>query len=55
MNTDTKLHLIEILIVGAPMWYGVIRLLSLMKDFPPHRHVPPDKIIYPRGMNPDDK
>jgi hypothetical protein len=51
MSTDTLLHILEIFIIGAPLWWGVIRLVSIMRDFPPHLH-DNGNIIYPKGYEP---
>lgn len=51
MNTDTLLHIVEILVIGAPLWWSVIRLVSIMKDFPPHLH-DNESIRYPKGFEP---
>lgn len=51
MTLDNLLHVFEIVVVGAPLWWGAIRVASLLKDFPPHRHVGRE-IIYPKGYLP---
>jgi len=51
MSTDNILHIVEIVIIGAPIWYGAVRLSSIMKDFPPHRH-DNGHILYPKGYEP---
>jgi hypothetical protein len=51
MTTDTLLHLAEIFIIGAPLWWSAIRLASILRDFPPHRH-DNGHIIYPKGYEP---
>jgi hypothetical protein len=37
--------------VAAPVLWGAARLRSIMKDFPPHRHLN-GKIMYPAGYAP---
>ena len=51
MNADNVLHIIEIVVIGAPLWWSAIRLASILKDFPPHRHQNGD-ILYPKGYEP---
>ena len=51
MSTDVILHLIEIVFVGAPLWYGVSRFIVVLKEYPPHRHIN-GKVEFPRGMEP---
>ena len=51
MTTDNMLHIAEILVIGAPLWWGAIRLASIFKDFPPHRHTN-GHIFYPKGYEP---
>lgn len=51
MTTDNLLHIAEILVIGAPLWWSAIRLASILKDFPPHRH-DNGNIIYPKGYEP---
>lgn len=51
MSLDTLLHLAEIIVVGAPLWWGAFRIASILRDFPPHRHVGRD-ILYPKGYGP---
>ena len=48
---DNLLHVIEIVVLGAPIWWGAIRLSSIMRDFPPHRH-DNGNILYPKGYEP---
>jgi hypothetical protein len=55
MTREEWFHLVEILIllfgVAAPILYTAIRLHSLMKDFPMHKHVN-GKVLYPKGYEP---
>ena len=51
MSFDNFLHVVEILVLGAPLWWSAFRLASLFKDFPPHRH-DNGHIIYPKGYEP---
>ena len=37
--------------VAAPMIWSAMRLRSILKDFPPHRHVN-GKVFYPAGYAP---
>lgn len=39
--------------VAAPIVWSSMRLRSLLKDFPPHRHIA-GRIIYPSGYEPTD-
>lgn len=56
MNLDNALHIVEIIVIGTPIWYGAIRLSILLREFPLHLHeysregVP--SIRYPRGYEP---
>lgn len=51
MSADNLLHIIEIVVIGAPLWWSVFRLASILRDFPPHRH-DNGHIIYPKGYEP---
>ena len=57
MNTELWFHGIEIAVmlfgVALPMIWGVVRITSLLKDFPPHRHLN-GKIVYPAGYQPTE-
>ncbi len=39
--------------VAAPIVWSAFRLRSLLKDFPPHRHLN-GKILYPKGYAPGE-
>lgn len=39
--------------VAAPIIWSALRLRSVLKDFPPHRHIN-GTIIYPSGYAPTD-
>ncbi len=56
MSTDAILHIAEILVVGAPLWYGAARLSLILREFPPHIHEynreGSPTIRYPRGYEP---
>jgi hypothetical protein len=48
---------LAILLAGGvgPMLYATFRLRSLLKDFPPHRHISGGgQILYPKGYEPGD-
>jgi len=51
MSIDLAAHIVEIVVVGCPLWWGAFRLTSILRDFPPHRHVGKD-IVYPKGYAP---
>ena len=52
MSTDNMLHLAEIVILGIPMWYGLIKFFIIAKEFPPHLHERDGGIRFPRGWEP---
>lgn len=53
MGTELMLHLAEIVILGVPVWWGLLRFMSISKDFPPHRHGQDVRdITYPQGFEP---
>lgn len=56
-TADIWFHVVELGImafgVALPILWGVSRLASLLKDFPPHRHLN-GSIIYPRGYEPTE-
>lgn len=51
MTNEIIFHVIEIAVLGIPLWWGAIRLYFIVSEYPPHRHEE-DRIIYPRGMEP---
>lgn len=51
-SVDTKLHLLEIVILGLPLWFGVIRFFFIVREYPPHVHEDGGNIRYPRGFEP---
>ena len=51
MNTEIMFHLLEIVILGAPLWYGAIKMSVIHKEFPPHIHEN-GNIRFPTGMEP---
>ena len=56
MNLDTAIHIVEIVVLGAPLWYVTIRLVVIFREYPPHVHEYDRKgyptIRYPRGYEP---
>ena len=54
-NYDLWFHAAELFVmiagVAAPMVWSTLRISSLLKDFPPHRHID-HRIIYPAGYAP---
>jgi hypothetical protein len=53
-NIDLGIHLAELLIMGGAAWKGIKalnRFTSVLKDFPPHRHIN-GSIIYPDDYAP---
>lgn len=56
MSLDTILHLAEIFVLGAPLWYGAIRVSILLREYPPHIHEYDrdgrQTIRYPKGYEP---
>jgi hypothetical protein len=56
MTIDTALHIVEIVVIGAPIWWYVIRRAILDKEYPPHIHEYDHKgyptIRFPRGYAP---
>lgn len=54
MSFDLTFHVAELLVIGAAAWRVIVaanRVSSLLKDFPPHRHVN-GSVIYPDGYQP---
>lgn len=55
MTPELWFHAIEIFVMifglTIPMIWGIFRVLSLLKDFPPHRHQN-GNVIYPSGYEP---
>jgi hypothetical protein len=52
MSTDTMLHLAEIVVLGLPLWFGVIRFFFIFREYPPHVHESNGVIRYPSGYEP---
>ncbi len=51
MSPDAKFHIIEMAVIGIPLWWGVLKMLFVFREYPPHRH-DNGHILYPRGMEP---
>lgn len=54
VNIELVFHGTEIVVIGAGFWKLVrvaTRLLDVMEDFPPHRHVN-GKVLFPKGYAP---
>lgn len=52
MSVHDIRDLLEMVVIGIPMWWGLIRLLGITKDFPLHRHVG-KRIMYPANVDKD--
>lgn len=56
MSTDSILHIVEIVAIGAPLWWNIARRWMLDKEYPPHLHEynrdGSPTIRYPRGYEP---
>jgi len=55
VTPEVWFHLAELTVMvfgmAAPLLWGTFRLMSLLKDYPPHRHIN-GKIIFPDGYQP---
>jgi len=54
MSYDLTFHAAELLVIIAAAWRVIVaanRVSSVLKDFPPHRHVN-GSVIYPDGYEP---
>lgn len=49
--TDQWYHILEMVILGVPLWGGFFYMLSIFRIFPPHRHIN-GKIEYPPKFSP---
>lgn len=45
-----------LILLGVPLWGGVIKIFSVFREYPPHVHDEKDvsRIKYPRGMEPSE-
>lgn len=56
MSQESWFHLGEMIVMivfGSPCVWGILRIVSLLRDFPPHRHFN-GKIMYPKGYEPPE-
>lgn len=56
MTFDLTIHLAELLIMAGVAWRVIRaanRIESVLKDFPPHRHIN-GNVIYPVGFEPTE-
>jgi hypothetical protein len=37
--TDSTYHVLELLILGVPLWTGLLYFIVVLRLYPPHRHV----------------
>ena len=54
MSYDLSFHIAELLVIGGAAWRVIIaanRVATVLKDFPPHRHVN-GHVVYPDGYEP---
>lgn len=51
ISFDTQVHLVEIVVLGVPLWYTAIRFFFVIREYPPHIH-DNGLIRYPRGYEP---
>jgi hypothetical protein len=49
--TDATYHIVELIVLGFPLWGGFIYLVAMLRLYPPHRHID-GKIEYPPGYAP---
>jgi len=55
LPSDWLFHVIELVVIGSPLWWGLFRIIAIQKDFPPHRHGKDVRdITYPRGYAPGE-
>lgn len=56
LTQESWFHAAEIFVMivfGSPLVWSALRIASLLKDFPLHRHLN-GKILYPRGYEPQE-
>ena len=56
-NLDLAVHAVEALSILGVGLGGILKLnhlISLFKDFPPHRHLPNGWVSYPDGYEPPE-
>ena len=49
--SDATYHILELVVLGFPLWGGFLTMIAVFRLYPPHRHVN-GKIIYPPGLSP---
>jgi hypothetical protein len=57
MTAEVWFHLAELAVMvfgmALPLLWGAFRLMSLLRDYPPHRHIN-GTILFPRGYEPPE-
>lgn len=55
--TETQFHVAELSVMvfgmALPLLWGAFRLMTLLKEYPPHRHIN-GKILFPHGYEPPE-
>jgi hypothetical protein len=49
--TDATYHIIEMVVLGLPLWGGLAYMWAIFRVYPPHRHIN-GKIEYPPRYSP---
>lgn len=49
--TDNWRFIVEMVVLGVPLWWGAIRSYFIFREFPPHIHEN-GHVRYPRGYEP---
>lgn len=52
--SDHVYHIAEIIVLGLPLWGGLVKMFFVFREYPPHLHDPKDvgRIKYPKGLEP---
>ena len=57
MTTEVWFHGAELFVMvfgmATPLLWGTFRLMSLLRDYPPHRHIN-GSILFPKGYEPPE-
>jgi hypothetical protein len=57
MPVEYWFHAAELFVMvfgmACPMLWGAFRLMSLLRDYPPHRHIN-GRILFPKGYEPPE-
>jgi hypothetical protein len=44
--SDSVYHILELVVLGVPVWGGLFYMMAIFRLYPPHRHIN-GKIEYP--------